>query len=92
MKRLMMVTALMLAATSTSIWAQAPAADDPHHPPQSLTPAPAPAQPMPPPATQSQTQSSQTQHGARDMMKEMQSAPAHSHDACCSIKKSTETP
>ncbi len=46
MKRLMIVTTLLLAATSMSVWAQAPAADDPHHPPQ--TAAPAPAQPTPP--------------------------------------------
>jgi hypothetical protein len=36
--------ALMLAATPAASWAQAPAAGDPHHPPQSGTPAPGPAQ------------------------------------------------
>jgi hypothetical protein len=45
MKRLM-ATALMLAATTAAACAQAPAAGDPHHPPQSATPAqPAPGQP-----------------------------------------------
>ncbi len=46
MKRLMIATALLLAATSTSVWAQAPAADDPHHPPQNASPAPAQATPQ----------------------------------------------
>jgi len=45
MKASMIATALMLAATTAVAWAQAPTADDPHHPPQSATPAPAPAQP-----------------------------------------------
>jgi len=40
-----MIAALMLAATTAVTSAQAPTADDPHHPPQSATPAPAPAQP-----------------------------------------------
>jgi hypothetical protein len=35
----------MLAATTAVTSAQAPTAGDPHHPPQSATPAPAPAQP-----------------------------------------------
>ncbi len=39
MKRLMIVMAL-LTATTTSIMAQVPAADDPHHPPQTVAPAP----------------------------------------------------
>jgi len=43
MKASMIATALMLAATTAV--AQAPTAGDPHHPPQSATPAPAPAQP-----------------------------------------------
>lgn len=47
MKRLMMTTMLMLATTSTFVWAQAPAANDPHHPPQ--TAAPTAAQPTTPP-------------------------------------------
>ena len=47
MKRLMITTMLMLATTSTFVCAQAPAANDPHHPPQ--TTSPAPAQPAPPP-------------------------------------------
>jgi len=46
MKRLMMASALMLAVTTTATWAQAPAADDPHHPPQATMPSP--AQPGPP--------------------------------------------
>jgi hypothetical protein len=45
MKASMIATALMLAATTSVTSAQAPTADDPHHPPQSATPAPAPAQP-----------------------------------------------
>jgi hypothetical protein len=45
----MIATALLLAATSTSVWAQALAADDPHHLPQ--TASPAPAQATPPTAT-----------------------------------------
>jgi hypothetical protein len=40
-----MIAALMLAAMTAVTSAQAPTADDPHHPPQSATPAPAPAQP-----------------------------------------------
>lgn len=49
MKALMIATTLMLAAAPTATWAQAPAAGDPHHPPQTATPAPAPAQPRSPP-------------------------------------------
>jgi LTXXQ motif family protein len=45
MKALMIATTVMLAATTAASWAQAP---DPHHSPQSGTPAPAPAQPAPP--------------------------------------------
>jgi len=45
MRASMIVTALMLAATTAVASAQTPTADDPHHPPQSATPAPAPAQP-----------------------------------------------
>ena len=48
MKALMIATTLMLAATPTATWAQAPAAGDPHHPLQTGTPAPAPTQPAPP--------------------------------------------
>jgi hypothetical protein len=48
MKRLMIATTLLLAATSISAWAQAPAADDPRNPPQAA--APAPAQQTPPTA------------------------------------------
>ena len=40
-----MIAALMLAATTAVTSAQAPTAGDPHHPPQSATPAPAPTQP-----------------------------------------------
>jgi len=47
MKASMIATALMLAATTAVTSAQAPTADDPHHPPQSATPAPVPAQPRP---------------------------------------------
>ena len=49
MKASMIATALMLAATTAVTSAQAPTAGDPHHPPQSATPAPAPA---PPPTVQ----------------------------------------
>ena len=49
MKALMIATTLMLAAAPSATWAQAPAAGDPHHPPQAATPAPAPAQPGSPP-------------------------------------------
>jgi len=52
MKASMIATALMLAATTAVASAQAPTAEDPHHPPQSATPAPAPAQP---PTTQPST-------------------------------------
>jgi len=52
MKASMIATALMLAATTAVTSAQAPTAGDPHHPPQSATPAPAPAQP---PTTQPST-------------------------------------
>jgi hypothetical protein len=45
MKASTIATALMLAATTAVASAQAPTASDPHHPPQSATPAPAPAQP-----------------------------------------------
>jgi hypothetical protein len=41
----MIVATLLLAATSMSVWAQAPAADDPHHPPQTAAPAPTQATP-----------------------------------------------
>jgi hypothetical protein len=45
MKASMIASALMLAATTAVASAQAPTTSDPHHPPQSATPAPAPAQP-----------------------------------------------
>jgi len=45
MKASMIATALMLAATTAVTSAQAPTTGDPHHPPQSATPAPTPAQP-----------------------------------------------
>jgi hypothetical protein len=45
MKASMIATALMLAATTAVTSTQAPTAGDPHHPPQTATPAPAPAQP-----------------------------------------------
>jgi hypothetical protein len=45
MKRLIIVTTLLLAATSMSAWAQAPAADDSRNPPQTVAPAPAQATP-----------------------------------------------
>jgi LTXXQ motif family protein len=45
MKASMIAAALMLAATTAVASAQAPTATDPHHPPQSATPAPAPVQP-----------------------------------------------
>jgi len=45
MKASMIATALVLAATTAVASAQAPTAGDPHHPPQSATPAPASAQP-----------------------------------------------
>lgn len=48
MKRLMIATAMLLAAPTSFAWAQAPAANDPHHPPQAAAPAPAPAQSTPP--------------------------------------------
>jgi hypothetical protein len=44
----MIAATLLLATTSMPVWAQAPAANDPHHPAQ--TAAPAPAQPTPPTA------------------------------------------
>ena len=47
MKAFMIATTLMLAATPAATWAQAPAAGDPHHPPQAGSPTP--AQPAPPP-------------------------------------------
>lgn len=47
MKRLMIATALLLATTGMSVWAQAPVAGDQNNPPQTATPAPAqPAMPM----------------------------------------------
>src|SRR5262245_51418527 len=49
MKASMIATTLILAATTAVASAQAPTAGDPHHPPQSATPAPAPA---PPPTVQ----------------------------------------
>jgi hypothetical protein len=52
MKRLMAATVPVLAATSNFVWAQAPVAGDPHHPPGAATPVPAPAQPTPPPGQQ----------------------------------------
>jgi hypothetical protein len=47
MKALMIATTLVLAAVPSTAWAQAPAAGDPHHPPQTATPAP--VQPGSPP-------------------------------------------
>lgn len=44
MKRLLMTTMLMLAATTTSVWAQAAGEHDAHHPPEAAQP----AQPSPP--------------------------------------------
>jgi hypothetical protein len=37
MKRLLMATMLTLAASSTLVWAQTPAANDPHHPADAAT-------------------------------------------------------
>ena len=48
MKRFMLATVLLLAAPAGFAWAQAPAANDPHHPPQTAAPAPASTQPAPP--------------------------------------------
>lgn len=85
MKRLIM-TALLLSAVGTSVWAQTPAADDPHHPSQS---APSAAgDPKPPTATERQTQPSPMQGMAHDMMRRMEAMPAHDHDTCCGTKKS----
>jgi hypothetical protein len=47
MKRLMMVTALTVAAFTAPAWAQAPADHDAHHPVESAAPAPVPANPAP---------------------------------------------
>lgn len=47
MKRLMMTTALAVAALTTPAWAQAPAEHDSHHPSDSATSAPAPTNPPP---------------------------------------------
>ncbi len=48
MKRLLLVTVLTVAATSTSVWAQDPAAHEAHHPAQAATPTqPAPAASQP---------------------------------------------
>ena len=49
MKRLTIATVLMLATSGGFGLAQAPAPNDPHHPPQTAAPAPAPAQSTPPP-------------------------------------------
>lgn len=51
MTRWMMTTALMLAATGTLAWAQAPAPHDQHHPPAAATQA-APSAPSPAPSGQ----------------------------------------
>jgi len=47
MKRLMMATALMIAALTTPTWAQAPADHDSHHPSDSAKSEPTPASPPP---------------------------------------------
>ncbi|THD46772.1 MAG: hypothetical protein E8A46_25900 [Bradyrhizobium sp.] len=47
MKRLMMATALSVAALITPTWAQSPAEHDSHHPADSAQSAPAPANPAP---------------------------------------------
>ncbi len=52
MKRLTMIVVLLLTTTALG-WAQAPAASDPHHPPQVTGQASAPAQSMAPPSDQS---------------------------------------
>ena len=49
MKHLIMATALILAAPSTLLWAQAPGANDPHHQSQTAAP-PGPAQSTSPPS------------------------------------------
>ena len=64
MKQFMLATAIVVAATGAAL-AQAPAADDPHHPPQAA--APAPTQPTPPAA--------QPGMGAMPMMNMMGSLP-----------------
>ncbi len=91
MKRLLVVTALLLAAASTSGWAQAPAAGDPHHPEQSAASAPAQAEPGKAPATAQPQMPAQGHGGGHDMMKAMQNMPEHNHDACCSVKKPEQT-
>jgi LTXXQ motif family protein len=45
MKRMLLVTVLTVVATSTSVWAQDPAAHEAHHPAQAATPAPPASQP-----------------------------------------------
>ena len=47
MKRMMVATALMIAALTSPTWAQSPAEHDSHHPPESAKSAPAPARPAP---------------------------------------------
>ncbi|MBI3703679.1 MAG: hypothetical protein HY244_07515 [Rhizobiales bacterium] len=47
----MIATAMLLTATGMSAWAQAPAADDPHHPPLAASPAPAQQTPQAMPMT-----------------------------------------
>jgi LTXXQ motif family protein len=76
MRRLMMTMALVLAALSTGAQAQAPAAGDPHHPPQTATPAPAPAQPTPP-ASQPGMGGSQGMMGGMPMMNTMGDMSMH---------------
>ena len=87
MKRLIVATTMLIAAVSTSAWAQAPAGDDPHHATQGTTAAG--EQAKAPAATQSQTPNA-PQSIERDLMKDMQAMPAHDHandDACCTLKK-----
>ncbi|MBI2716471.1 MAG: hypothetical protein HYX37_18790 [Rhizobiales bacterium] len=51
MKRLMIATALLLATTGMSVWAQAPVAGDQNNPPQTVAPAPAQQTPQAMPMT-----------------------------------------
>jgi hypothetical protein len=87
----MALTALILSATFG--FAQVASASDDHSHGSRQSAAPTAAAPQATPPAQSQRpDESQMQRPGRDLMKEMQSMPAHDHgadpDACCRLNKS----
>jgi hypothetical protein len=82
--------ALAAAAGDTSA-----AAEHSHAPTSHLAPRAAPAELAPPAAAEHHGEPARTPQGGRDLLKEMESMPAHDHGAdhetCCRIKKPSPT-